>query len=192
MKVTPLAVDGARLIASIPHDDHRGRFSRLFCRAWMQQAGLDPTVAQINHSQSSAPFTLRGLHWQDQPHAEAKLVTCLAGAIYDVIADVRPGSPSFGAWCAVSLDAGRNEAVYVPAGCAHGFLTLMPDSQVVYTSSEPHVPGLQHILRWDDPGFGIEWPARPAVLSAADRDAPDREGLGKSGVVRFPNKDFDA
>ncbi|MCZ0960620.1 dTDP-4-dehydrorhamnose 3,5-epimerase family protein [Paracoccus benzoatiresistens] len=174
--MTDLPVDGARLVSPPSFADQRGTFSRLFCRASMQEAGLPVEIAQVNQSASPAPFTLRGLHWQAAPHAEAKLVTCVAGAIHDVIADVRPGSPSFGTWCAVTLTAGGNEVLYVPAGCAHGFLTLKPDTQVVYTTSAPHVPALQHVLRWNDPGFAIEWPAVPLVMSATDRDAPDWVG----------------
>ena len=176
MRMTALAVDGARLVSPPAFADHRGTFSRLFCRASMQDAGLAVEIAQVNHSASLAAFTLRGLHWQDAPHAETKLVTCISGAIYDVIAYVRPESPSFGIWCAVTLTADGNEALYVPPGCAHGFLTLKPDTQVVYTTSAPHVPALQHVLRWNDPGFAIEWPALPRVMSAADRDAPDWSG----------------
>lgn len=180
MRMIPFPVEGVQLVCPPSSADHRGTFSRLFCRALMQAAGLPTRIAQVNHSASPAPFTLRGLHWQDAPHAETKLVTCITGAIYDVVADVRLGSPSFGAWCAVTLVAGGNEALYVPAGCAHGFLTLMPDTQVVYTTSAPHVPAVQHVLRWNDSRFAIEWPALPLVISSADRDAPDWDAGGTS------------
>jgi dTDP-4-dehydrorhamnose 3,5-epimerase len=168
-----LAVDGGWLVTPFRFIDYRGELTRLFSRDWLLSAGLETNVGQVNLSTNPEPRTLRGLHWQLPPMDEAKIVYCIAGAIFDVFVDLRSGSPTFGQWEGCELKAGSAPAVYVPPGCAHGFLTLVPDSVVLYTSSQHNSPASSGVLRWDDPDIGITWPDTPLVLSERDRSAPD-------------------
>lgn len=173
MERKDLSIIGACLVFHHHFCDARGRFARLFSCEEMIEAGLEPGVAQVNYSHSPAAFTLRGLHWQDPPFAEAKLLTCLSGAVFDVIADLRLGSATRGKWVGQELVAGDGRQIYCPAGCAHGFLTLKPDTVVAYTTSAPYAPKSQHILRWNDPSFAINWPSMPQVISEMDRNSAD-------------------
>lgn len=142
----------------------RARSAREF-----ERHGLDPVVAQCNVSWNRRRGTLRGLHYQAPPHAEAKLVRCTRGAIWDVIVDVRPDSPTFRRWYAVELSALNRLALYVPAGFAHGFQTLADDSEVFYQMSAFHAPGHARGLRWDDPLLAIAWPLPDPIVSERDR-----------------------
>lgn len=166
---------GVRLLELAPRFDERGFFARAFCRTTLADLEADLEVAQANLSSSLARGTLRGLHYQLPPSAETKLVLCPAGAVWDCVLDLRPDSPSFGRWAAAELSATNHRAMLVPEGCAHGFLTLEPDSLVLYFVSAPHDPARERGVRWNDPRFAIAWPFEPTVISARDRAHPDFE-----------------
>ena len=171
---TPVA--GAWLLHPEWQLDERGAFARTFCREELGRRGLTVDVAQCSLSRSHRRGTLRGLHYQAAPHQEAKLVRCTRGAVHDVVVDLRRGSPTFGAHLAVRLDAGDGVAVYVPEGCAHGFLTLEEDCEVAYQMSVPHHPESARGVRWNDPAFGVEWPFEPVLIAQRDRSYPDFTG----------------
>jgi dTDP-4-dehydrorhamnose 3,5-epimerase len=167
---TPLA--GAFAIELEELGDERGFFARSFCREEFRARGLDPAVAQCNVSFNRRRGTLRGLHYQAEPHAEAKLVRCTRGAIWDVIVDLRPGSPTARRWFAAELTAENRRALYVPAGLAHGFQTLADDSEVLYQMSEPYYADLARGVRWDDAALAIPWPVKDVIVSERDRALP--------------------
>jgi dTDP-4-dehydrorhamnose 3,5-epimerase len=166
-------IGGAFVIEMEPIVDDRGFFARTFCRDEFERHGLDPCVAQCGISFSARRGTLRGMHLQAPPHAEAKLVRCTRGAIYDVILDLRDGSPTWARWWAVELTPAGGCMLYVPEGVAHGFQTLEPDTEVSYQLSHAYVPESATGVRWDDPAFGIEWPLEVTAMSAGDRARPD-------------------
>lgn len=153
--------------------DDRGFFARVFCVEEFRQHGLRTEVCQSSVSFNAAARTLRGMHWQDHPHGECKLVRCARGAVWDVIVDVRPESESFGLWWSIELSEANGTMLYVPEGVAHGFLTLVASSEVVYLMSYPYVADAARGVRWDDPTFGIQWPRTPLVMSKRDRSFPD-------------------
>lgn len=167
---TPLA--GACVVELAPHLDERGGFARSFCAREFAARGLATRWPQANVSWSRAAHTLRGLHWQAAPFAEAKLVRCTAGAIHDVIVDMRRGSPTCLRWFAALLSASNRRALYVPEGFAHGFITLEDDSEVSYMMSASHAPEAARGLRFDDARLAIEWPAPPRVVSERDLGFP--------------------
>jgi dTDP-4-dehydrorhamnose 3,5-epimerase len=168
---TPLA--GAFAVDPEPVGDERGSFARTFCTEEFARLGLEPAVAQCNVSTNVRRGTLRGLHWQEAPYGEAKLVRCTAGAIHDVIVDLRPESPTFCHWHAVQLSAENGRALYVPRGFAHGFQTVADGSEVLYQMSTPFVPGAARGIRYDDPRFAIGWLLPVAVVSERDASYPD-------------------
>lgn len=168
-QATPLP--GLVEVAATPHRDDRGTFARAWCAAAFQDAGLGFTPAQTSLSTNPTAFTLRGLHYQSPPHAETKLVRAVAGRAFDVAVDLRPGA-TYGRWHGVELSADRANALFIPEGFAHGFLTLEPGTVLLYHISPAHVPGQGRGLRWDDPDIGIDWPASPALMSEADRALP--------------------
>jgi dTDP-4-dehydrorhamnose 3,5-epimerase len=168
----PQPLAGVHLIALEPHEDARGTFARSFCRESFAAAGLPFEVAQANLSQTRRRGTLRGLHWQAPPRAEAKLIRCVAGAVYDVLVDVRVGTSGFGCWQAVTLSAANRLSLYAPPGVAHGFQALDDDSELLYLMSEPYAPTLARGLRWDDPALAIPWPVADPQLSERDRSWP--------------------
>lgn len=156
-----------------PIEDDRGFFARSWCAREFEAHGLNPRLAQCNISFNQRRGTLRGMHYQEQPHAEAKLVRCTRGSIYDVILDLRPGSPTFGAWEAFELSADNRRMVYVPEGFAHGFQTLEDGCEVFYQMSVfYHAPSARGV-RWNDPAFGIEWPLDDPIISKRDASYPD-------------------
>lgn len=169
MIFTELALKGAFLIEPERLEDERGFFARTFCVAEFAAHGLIPTVAQCNVSYNRRRGTLRGLHYQAPPHAEAKLVRCTAGAAFDVIVDLRAGSPTRGRWLGVELSAQNRRMLYIPEGFAHGFQTVADDTELFYQISKAHVPQGERGIRWDDPGLAIEWPA-PADRIISHRD----------------------
>jgi dTDP-4-dehydrorhamnose 3,5-epimerase len=174
VKVTPLDVHGAYLVELEPHTDERGSFARIWCRDEFVRLGLDPGLAQASISRNTRAGTLRGMHYQRPPHEEVKLVRCTRGAIFDVVVDLRPHSPTRGTWFGAELDADRGTGVYVPAGCAHGFQTLVDETEVLYLISRPYVPDAAAGVRWDDPAFGIHWPdVETRTVNARDRSWPD-------------------
>lgn len=164
---------GAHVIRMEKRGDERGFFARAWCRREFEEAGLSTELAQANVSRSRTKGTLRGMHYQVPPAAETKLVRCTRGAIHDVILDLRPESPTMGEWIGVELTAENHTMLYVPEGFAHGFLTLSDDAEVFYQVSAFYAPEHERGVRWDDPRFGIEWPAEPTVLSDKDRSWPD-------------------
>ena len=177
MRCVDTGLPGAFLIEIEPRCDERGFFARTFCEDEFAARGLSIHFAQCNTSYNLRAGTVRGMHWQDEPHAEAKLVRCTAGRIFDAIVDLRRGSPTRGRWFAVELSARTRRMLYVPEGFAHGFQTLRDHSEVFYQMSRPFTPAAARGFRWDDPAVGIRWPLPPAAISARDRDLPafDRE-----------------
>lgn len=181
MNFSATPIPGVVEIATSPHHDPRGSFARLYCPDEFAAAGIAFTTSQINLSANPLRHTLRGLHFQHPPDAEAKLVRAVVGQVWDVAVDLRPG-PGFGRWHAVVLDAAAMNAVFLPEGVAHGFLTLSDGAQVLYQMGSRHVPGKAAGLRWDDPALGINWPAAPALIGDADRGWPllaDRSDLAR-------------
>jgi len=172
MQFTPLPIEDATLIEPEPIRDDRGFFARVWCAEEFARHGLDARAAQANLGVSPRRGTLRGLHYQDAPDLEAKLVRCLRGAAWDVIVDLRPGSPTFRRWHAVELTAENYRAVYVPPLCAHGYLTLAADTEVWYQASAPFAPASARGVRFDDPALAIAWPEAIGVISARDRTWP--------------------
>lgn len=167
------SIQGVVIVDQNRHTDERGYFARSFCTDEFSDHGLDPVVAQCNVSFNPQVGTLRGMHYQAEPHGEAKLVRCTRGAIFDVAVDLRPDSPTFRSWFGAELTEDNGRALYIPAKLAHGFLTLAPDSEVFYQMSYPYVPGTERGVRWNDPVFGIVWPAAVATMSDRDRNFPD-------------------
>ena len=176
MRIEPTALEGLFTIAADPAEDARGAFARLYCPAEFAAAGIDFTPSQVNLSRNAVAGTLRGLHWQDPPHAEAKLVRCVAGRVWDVAVDLRAGSPTRLQWVGVELDAAAMNAVFIPEGFAHGFVTLTDGADVLYQMGRMFEPGHGRGARWDDPAFGIDWPMRPVVMSERDAGYPDFRG----------------
>jgi dTDP-4-dehydrorhamnose 3,5-epimerase len=157
------------------HSDERGFFARTWCRREFETNGLNTNLAQCSISFNPRKGTLRGMHYQAAPHSEAKLVRCTRGAVYDVVLDLRRQSATFKHWIAIVLTAGKRNMVYVPEGCAHGFLTLEDDTEVFYQISEYYEAAAARGVRWDDPAFGIAWPESVKVISERDRTYPDFE-----------------
>jgi dTDP-4-dehydrorhamnose 3,5-epimerase len=180
MRYHRTAIDGVVVVEPEPHADERGLFARTWDPAEAADHVGDVRVAQCSTSFNRRASTLRGLHWQAHPHGEAKLVRCTSGAIYDVAVDLRPTSPTFLGWTARELTAANREALYIPAGCAHGFLTLADDTEVFYQISVPYVAAAARGARWDDPALGIDWPAEPQWMSEKDAGWP---GLGLGELV---------
>jgi dTDP-4-dehydrorhamnose 3,5-epimerase len=173
MIFTETPVAGAYLIELEKRGDDRGFFARFFCEKEYQALGLDSRVVQINNSLSAQCGTLRGMHYQLPPHAETKVVRCLRGGLYDVILDLRAGSPTVGRWFGAELTSENRRMMYVPKGVAHGFLTLADDTEALYLVSDFYAPEHERGIRWDDPHFAISWPFAPVVLSDKDRSLPD-------------------
>jgi dTDP-4-dehydrorhamnose 3,5-epimerase len=177
VRFTETKLAGAFVVDPEPASDERGFFARTWCRREWQTRGLPPELAQCSISFNTRAGTLRGLHYQAPPHAEAKLVRCTRGRIYDVVVDLRPASPTFKQWVAVELGADDRRMLYVPEGCAHGFQTLADATEVFYQISAFHEPASQRGVRWDDPAFAIVWPDTPSrILSDRDRAFPDFPG----------------
>ena len=172
MRFEELEIPGVFLIDLETFEDERGAFARTFCRDAMRRHGLDPPVEQCSQSINRRRGTLRGLHCQHAPHAEAKLVRCIRGALFDVAVDLRRDSPSFGRWLGVELTAERPRQLWIPEGCAHGFLTLADDTWIAYQMNVAYAPDAGAGVRWDDPEIGVRWPAEPELLSQKDRDLP--------------------
>ena len=153
--------------------DHRGFFSETYSQLAYANLGIEAVFVQDNHSLSAAVGTVRGRHFQGPPHAQAKLVRCGRGAIFDVAVDIRRGSPTYGRWAGFTLSAENGAQLYIPVGFAHGFATLEPDSEIIYKCSDYYAPETEGALRWDDSDIGIAWPLTAApVLSEKDASAP--------------------
>jgi dTDP-4-dehydrorhamnose 3,5-epimerase len=168
---TPLG--GAWIIELEPHLDERGFFARTFCALEFADHGLPTAFPQSNLSRNANAGTLRGMHFNTAAHAESKVVRCAQGAIHDVIIDLRADSPTYRQWFAVELTAASGRALFVPAGVAHGFLTLVDETDVEYQMGAFYTPEAARGLRWNDPAIGVEWPRVPAVISPRDATYPD-------------------
>lgn len=174
---TPTPLPGAFVVEPEPHSDERGYFARTFCAQEFTEHGLCASYPQCSTSYNVRAGTLRGLHYQVQPHAEAKLVRVARGAIYDVIVDLRPHSTRFKKWFAVELTAANLKMLYIPEGLAHGFQTLVDDTEVCYQISAPYQAEAARGARWNDPAFAIRWPpCASRLLSARDASYPDFHG----------------
>jgi dTDP-4-dehydrorhamnose 3,5-epimerase len=173
MRFTETKVAGAFLIEPEPIADERGFFARTWCREEFADHGLSGELAQANISFNHRQGTLRGLHYQAAPHAEAKLVRSTRGAIWDLALDLRRDSPTYLAWFGAELSDANRAMLYVPEGCAHGFLTLTDDAEVAYQMSAPYAPEAARGVRFDDPAFGIDWPGEVVVINERDRTYPD-------------------
>ena len=173
MIVTRSPLAGAVVLDLEPRHDSRGLFARTWCVREAAAAGLNPRLAQASVSYNKRRGTLRGMHYQEAPHEEAKLVRCTRGSIYDVVIDLRSGSITFGRYFSITLSAENRRMLYVPEGFAHGFQTLEDETEVSYQISEFYVPSAARGVRWDDPAFGIEWPLAEPILNERDRSFPD-------------------
>jgi dTDP-4-dehydrorhamnose 3,5-epimerase len=173
MKFQETRLPGVFEIFLDPLSDDRGFFARSWCQREFESHGLNPRLVQCNVSFNAREATLRGLHHQAEPFAEAKLVRCTSGAIYDVAVDLRPESPAYLQWIGVTLTAAKRNTLYIPEGFAHGFLTLQDNTEVFYQMSEFYDPESARGVRWNDPAFKIDWPSAPKVISNRDRDYPD-------------------
>lgn len=179
MKFIETKLKGAYIIELELIEDERGFFARSFCQKEFEEHGLNPCIAQCNISYNKKKGTLRGMHYQVAPHEEAKIVSCISGAIYDVVIDLRPDSPTYCQWFAVELTAycspltAHYKMLYIPEGFAHCFQTLKDDTTVFYQMSEFYHPECAKGVRWDDPAFGIQWPLSSPVLSQKDMNYTD-------------------
>lgn len=173
MLFTKTDLEGAWLIDAEPNRDARGWFARTFCEREFSAHGLETRFPQHSTSQNVERGTLRGMHYQRAPHAEVKLVRCLKGAIWDVIIDLNPDSPTYRRWQGFELSAANMRQLYIPKGFAHGFQTLEANCEIGYLISEFYAPAASAGVRWDDPRFGIDWPLPVSVMSDKDKGWPD-------------------
>ncbi|MDQ6794906.1 MAG: dTDP-4-dehydrorhamnose 3,5-epimerase [Chloroflexota bacterium] len=183
----PLGVAGAFLVDLEPIADERGLFARIWDEAEFAAQGIDIRCVQTNVSYNRRRGTVRGLHWQVEPYSETKLLRCTKGSVFDVVADVRPGSETYGCWAGQRLTPGERSMVFVPAGCAHGYQALEDDSEVSYQVSHPYVAGAEKGVRWNDPSLQIDWPINEGVIvSPKDAAWPDMEPAPLPDVAARP------
>jgi dTDP-4-dehydrorhamnose 3,5-epimerase len=173
VKLIPLSLSGAHRVELTPHGDARGFFARTFACEVFEAAGLPTQWPHMNLSFTAQTHSVRGLHFQRPPCADAKIVRCIRGAIFDVIVDLRQGSPGFGRWHGEELSAGNRTALYIPPGFAHGFQTLQPETEILYMHSDVYAPDLEGGVSVTDPGLGIGWPHPVQGLSDRDAALPD-------------------
>lgn len=173
MNIIELKIHGAKIISTPPFADMRGAFEVFWEYQDMAAMGLSFVPISAYHSYNEKAGTLRGLHFQDAPHAQAKMVSCVRGVVFDVLVDLRQNSPTYLKWQAVELCEGSGQTLYIPPGCAHGFLTRQDHSTVAYLIEGDYYPGSAGTLRWDDPNIGISWPSNEPILSERDKNAPD-------------------
>jgi len=181
MLIEDTSLEGVKILTPARHGDARGFFSESWNAARMSQAGLDYDFVQDNHSVSAQVGTLRGLHFQSPPHAQAKLVRCGRGRLYDVAVDIRVGSPTYGQWVGVELSFENGRQLMIPAGFLHGFVTREPDTEIVYKCTDYYAPDCDGAVIWNDPAIGIDWDLGgiEPVLSAKDAAAPMLAELGQ-------------
>ncbi|MEO8216879.1 MAG: dTDP-4-dehydrorhamnose 3,5-epimerase [Acidobacteriota bacterium] len=172
MQIQETELKGVFVIDIEPASDVRGFFARTWNREEFEDMGLVTDIAQCSVSYNGKQGTLRGLHYQKAPRGETKIVRCTMGTMFDVVADLRAGSPTRGRWTAIELSATNRRSVYIPEGCAHGFQTLEDGTEVFYQISVPYSAEHQAGIRWDDPGLAISWPAENAIISERDRNLP--------------------
>lgn len=173
MKLTPASLDGAWVIEAEPVHDGRGFFARLFARQSLQAVGVDFAVEHLSMSFNRSTRTLRGIHFQETPFGEQKLIRCTRGRLLDVLVDLRDTSPTYGSTFQAELCPEQALSVFAPRGVAHGFLTLEPNTEVEYLLSGEYAPDRTKGIRWDDPGLRLDWPASPLVISERDRQFPN-------------------
>lgn len=173
MIFTETLLPGVHIIEPQRREDDRGFFARMWCRRELEEHGLNPYVAQLNAGFTLRKGGLRGLHYQLSPRQEVKFVRCTMGGLFDVILDLRPESPTCHQWVGVELTAENRRTVYVPEGCAHGYQTLVDNTEMYYQTSEFYAPDLARGVRYDDPAFEIRWPLPVTSISAADRSWAD-------------------
>ena len=173
MVFSETAIPGAFLITLNRSEDERGFFARTFCRSEFAEHGLNPDLEQCSISFNKQKGTLRGMHFQKSPYEETKVVRCTMGALFDVIIDLRPDSPTVKQWLSFELNAENRSMLYIPRGLAHGFLTLEDNTEVLYQMSDRYVPESAAGVRWNDRAFGIQWPDTPQVISVKDREYAD-------------------
>lgn len=173
MIFTETELKGAYFVEIEKLKDHRGFFARAWCQNEFKSNGLVSRLLQANVSYNTRKGTLRGMHYQQSPYEETKLVRCTRGAIYDVIIDLRPASPTYMQWIGVELTGENYKMLYVPENFAHGFQTLKDDTEITYQVSQFYTPGSERGIRWDDPAFGITWPIEVQVISDKDKSWPD-------------------
>lgn len=176
MLFTETKLKGAFVLEIEPREDNRGFFARTFCQHEFQSHGLNPLVVQCNIAYNKKKGTMRGMHFQNAPHAEAKLVRCTRGAIQDVVLDLRPGSPTFKQWVSAELTEDNHKMLYIPEGCAHGYQTLSETAEVLYQVSQFYAPDSASGVRHNDPAFGIKWPLEVTSISEIDKKWPDFKG----------------
>ncbi len=172
MTVSTTSIAGVCLVERAAHGDARGFLERLFCSDALRAAAWTKPIIQINHTMTRHAGTVRGMHFQRPPHAEMKLVACVAGEIWDVAVDLRPESPTFLQWHGERLSGENRRAMIIPEGCAHGFQTLTDDCSLIYAHTAPYVPASEDGVRFDDPVLGIAWPLQPDFLSQRDLSHP--------------------
>lgn len=174
MKFLETGIEGAFILEPEQREDERGMFARTWCQRECAAKGIQVTFVQFNVSRTRNKGTIRGLHYQIAPHAEAKLIRCIRGGLYDVIVDVRPGSPTYTKWVGVELSEHEVKSLWVPEGVAHGFQTLMDDTEVFYPVSAFFAPESERGIRWNDPVFNITWPLSSfPIVSNKDQHWPD-------------------
>jgi dTDP-4-dehydrorhamnose 3,5-epimerase len=167
---TPLA--GAYVIELEPFQDERGLFARTFCQKELAKIDFTGQIVQINHSLTRQKGMIRGMHYQSPPACEIKIIRCIRGAVFDVMVDLRAGSPTLRLWYGVELSKENMHMVYIPAGFAHGFQALSDNAELIYHHSSFYEPDCEHGLRYDDPALAIEWPLPAGFISARDRNHP--------------------
>ena len=172
MRFTETDIVGAKVIDPNPHEDDRGRFMRAWCVREFAEHGIDFVPVQANMGFSVRMGTTRGMHFQTEPALEAKLVRCTRGAIFDVVLDLRPASPSYGKWHGTELTAENGRMLYLPEGCAHGYQTLQEGTEMHYMASAYYTPSAARGARFDDPAFRIQWPLDVTLVSEQDRNWP--------------------
>ncbi len=170
MKLVSLAIPEIRLIVPKRFGDHRGFFEETYNQERFSGNGVTTTFVQDNHSLSSSARTVRGLHFQAPPRAQVKLVRCGRGRLFDVAVDIRKGSPTFGHWVGEELSFENGRMMLIPTGFAHGFITLEPDTEIIYKCSDTYAPETEGAIRWDDPDIGINWPLDLAEPQLSDKD----------------------
>ena len=173
MTFEEIELKGAFVVGLKKIEDNRGFFARAWCQKEFADAGLNPNLVQINLAVSQKAGTLRGMHFQEAPHAEAKLIRCTRGRIFDVMIDLRPESPTHRKWFGLELSAENHRMLYIPEGFAHGYLTLTDDAEMLYQTSQFFASTSARGVRYDDPAFAIAWPRPVSVISDADRNWPD-------------------
>jgi len=180
LKFTPTEVAGAFVVEIEKFSDARGWFARTWCARELEAQGLETRLVQCSASFNHKAGTLRGMHYQAAPHGEVKLVRATSGSAFDVAVDLRPESPTYLRWASVVLSAAAGKAFYIPAGCAHGYQTLTPDTDVFYFVSANYSPPHQRGVRWDDPAFAIAWPLGPPTnIHPRDAEYPHVDRLAR-------------